>query len=39
MTCSGGLYFGGLGSTLTVDGACSVFLGLKSWMFLNGFLT
>ena len=39
MTCSGGLYFGGLDSTLIVGGACSVFLGLQSWMFLNGFLT
>ena len=39
MACSGVLYFSGLGSILTVDGACSVFLGFKLWTFLNGFLT
>ena len=39
MTCSGGLYFSGLGSILTVEGTCSVFLGLQSRTFLNGFLT
>ena len=39
MTCSGDLYFSGLGSTLSVDGACSVFLGLQFWTVLDGFLT
>ena len=39
MTCSGGLYFGGLDSTLIVGGARSVFLGLQFWTVLNGLLT
>ena len=39
MTCSGGIYFSGLVSILTVDGAQCVFLGLQPWMFLKGFLT
>ena len=39
MTCSGGIYFNGLGSDLSTDGTFGSFFSLQSRTFLNGFLT